>query len=152
MADVVDAPTRSRMMAGIRGRDTRPEQIVRKALFARGFRYRLDVRTLPGRPDIVLAKHRAAVFVHGCFWHQHPGCRLAARPATRPVFWAAKLGRNAERDLEVRGKLLDLGWRVAVIWECGTRHASAEMVDALTAWLGGDEPTLEHPLLGTRGN
>lgn len=147
MADVVDAPTRSRMMAGIRGRDTMPEQIVRKALFARGFRYRLDVRALPGRPDIVLSKYRAAVFVHGCFWHQHPGCRLAARPATRPAFWAAKLGRNAERDLEVRDKLLDLGWRVAVIWECGTRRASPEMVETLGAWLRSDAPSLEYPLL-----
>lgn len=124
MVDVVDRATRSRMMSAIRGRDTTPEVIVRKYLFAHGFRYRIAPRNLPGRPDIVLPKHRAVIFVHGCFWHRHPGCRYAATPATRPEFWRHKFRENVVRDKRVRHLLGVEGWRVLVIWECEVSIAS----------------------------
>ena len=117
MADIVDAATRSRMMSGIRRRDTKLEVAVRKALHARGFRYRVDVRKLPGCPDIVLPRWRAVIFVHGCFWHAHD-CGLCRIPSTRPEFWREKLSANAERDRRNETRLLDAGWRVATIWEC----------------------------------
>lgn len=118
MADVVDAATRSRMMAGIRGKDTKPELIVRKFLHQQGFRYRLHPRHLPGVPDLLLPKYHTVIFVHGCFWHQHPGCRYATMPKNNAEFWQAKLASNVERDLKVISKLKVDGWRVVVIWEC----------------------------------
>ena len=121
MADVVAPETRSRMMSGIRGKDTRPEMAVRKALHAVGFRFRLHRRDLPGAPDVVLPGRRVAVFVHGCFWHRHEGCRYAKLPATRPEFWKAKLEGNAERDGRNARALRALGWRVLVVWECAVR-------------------------------
>ena len=119
--DVVSAATRSRMMSGIRAHNTRPELLVRKLLFASGFRFRLHRRDLPGVPDIVLPRHRLAIFVHGCFWHQHPGCSLAKMPASNRTFWKEKLGRNLQRDRYNSEKLVALGWRVLVVWECSTR-------------------------------
>jgi DNA mismatch endonuclease, patch repair protein len=119
--DIVSAQTRSRMMAGIGPRNTRPELLVRRLLFAAGFRYRLHRRDLPGAPDIVLPRHRLAIFVHGCFWHQHPGCPLAKMPASNRAFWKDKLDRNQQRDCRNIEKLRSLGWRVLVIWECATR-------------------------------
>ena len=98
MADIVDRQTRSRMMSGIRGKNTKPEMILRRALHARGFRYRLHGKGVPGRPDLILAKHRAVIFVHGCFWHRHEGCRYATTPATRPEYWAEKFAANVRRD------------------------------------------------------
>lgn len=118
MADVVDAATRSRMMAGIRGKDTKPELIVRKFLHQQGFRYRLHPRHLPGVPDLLLPKYHTVIFVHGCFWHQHPGCRYATIPKNNAEFWQAKLASNVERDSKVISKLKIDGWRVVVIWEC----------------------------------
>ncbi|MCP9448068.1 MAG: very short patch repair endonuclease [Nitrospira sp.] len=108
------------MMAGIRGKNTRTEIAIRRCLFARGFRFRLHDASLPGRPDIVLAKYRAAVFVHGCFWHGHD-CRLFRVPASNRSFWAAKIRRNRMRDREVMRELAQLGWRTLVIWECSFR-------------------------------
>lgn len=105
-------------MAGIRGRDTKPELAVRRYLHRRGFRYRLHDRRLPGRPDLVLRKHRVALFVHGCFWHQHPGCRLAAKPGTNAEFWQAKLASNLARDARDQLRLAELGWRSITVWEC----------------------------------
>ena len=99
MADVVDSQTRSRMMAGIRSRDTKPELLVRRHLHAQGFRYRLNVRSLPGSPDLVLAKWRTVIFVHGCLWHRHPGCTLAYTPKSRQAFWLEKFGKNVARDV-----------------------------------------------------
>lgn len=119
MADVVSTETRSKMMASIRRRDTKPELVVRKALHAAGFRYRLDVRSLPGSPDIVLPKWRTAIFVHGCFWHRHPGCAYASTPATRSEFWQAKFDANVARDHRNESALLDAGWKIAIVWECG---------------------------------
>jgi len=121
MPDIVSPETRSRMMAGIRGRDTKPELAVRRYLDAQGFRYRLHARELPGRPDIVLPRHRAVVLVHGCFWHQHPECRFAYRPKSRAEFWAAKLEANTRRDRRDQSRLRELGWAVHVIWECELR-------------------------------
>ena len=115
--DVVDAATRSRMMAGIRGKDTKPELIVRRFLHRAGLRFRLHAK-VPGKPDLVLPKHRAAVFVHGCFWHRHEGCRYATTPANNAAAWQEKFAANVRRDAKVRQQLEELGWRVLVIWSC----------------------------------
>lgn len=117
MADVVDKATRSRMMSGIRGRDTKPELLVRKYLHAAGLRFRLG-SSLPGRPDIVLPRYRAAVFVHGCYWHRHQGCRFATTPSSNQEFWLKKFAANVERDKQVKVMLRKAGWRPLVIWEC----------------------------------
>ena len=120
MSDIVTPEVRSRMMRGIRGKDTEPELIVRRYLHSHGFRYSLHVKGLPGRPDIVLPKYGMVIFVHGCFWHRHPGCRLAYQPKSRQEFWEAKLAGNAERDVRDVTRLGALGWRVLTVWECGT--------------------------------
>lgn len=126
-------------MAGIKGRDTKPEVLIRKALFAAGFRFRLHRKDLPGSPDIVLPGRRVAVFVHGCFWHAHPGCRYAKTPATRREFWEAKLAANAERDRRARDALLSSGWRVLVVWECATRSTAVRnaLPELLKCWMDG---------------
>ena len=121
MTDIVDKDTRSRMMSGIRGKNTKPEILLRRALHARGFRYRLHVKTVSGRPDLVFPKHRVAIFVHGCFWHRHEGCRFASNPKTRPEFWAAKFAANVRRDHKVVTELSREGWRIATVWECALR-------------------------------
>lgn len=108
-------------MAAIRAKDTTPERIVRRTLFALGYRFRLHVRDLPGSPDIVLPRHRTIVFVHGCFWHRHARCRYAYTPKTRPSFWLGKFSENMKRDSVARQKLRRDGWKVLVIWECQTR-------------------------------
>ncbi len=131
MSDIVDPSTRSRMMAGIRGKDTRPEHFIRSALHRRGFRYRLHSRRLPGKPDLVLPRYHAVVFVHGCFWHRHPGCRYATFPASRPDFWEEKFRRNVERDQAHERQLVGAGWRVFVVWECGVRHDQSVVIDDL---------------------
>lgn len=139
--DVVSPAIRSRMMSGIKGKHTKPEMLARALLTAAGFRYRLHRRDLPGAPDIVLPGRKVAIFVHGCFWHAHEGCRLAATPATRPEFWKAKLAGNVERDEAAVAKLAMLGWRVLVVWECSTRKgAASDLLAALPAWIkGGSE-------------
>lgn len=142
MVDVVDAETRSRMMSGIRGRNTRPEIIVRSLLHRQGFRFRLHVRELPGKPDIVLPKYCAVIFVHGCFWHGHD-CPLYRLPDTRSDFWQNKIDGNRARDHKARAALLATGWRIAVVWECALRGAGAdpeEVAQRLTAWLRSNEP------------
>lgn len=145
MTDVVNSETRSRMMSGIRGKDTRPELALRKALHARGFRYRLHGQRVMGRPDLVLNRHRAVIFVHGCFWHRHGGCRYTTTPATRPAFWQAKFDANVRRDREVREALVNDCWRVAIVWECSLRRPEqvAATADLLVAWLQGKTPTIE---------
>lgn len=125
MADVVDAATRSRMMSGIRGVNTRPEMIVRRYLHSRGLRYRLHVKGLPGRPDIVLPKHRVVVEVRGCFWHQHTGCEFAVTPKSNAKFWRDKLASNVGRDVRSARALRAAGWRVYTIWECRAYRRSA---------------------------
>lgn len=145
MTDIVDRQTRSRMMAGIKGKNTKPELALRRALHARGFRYRLHSRKVHGRPDLVLPKHRAVIFVHGCFWHRHEGCRYATTPATRVAFWQAKFDANVARDSAVRDALLAAGWRVATIWECALRKPEkvAAAADQLSTWLLSETETLE---------
>lgn len=120
-------------MAAVRTRDTAPEMRVRRALHAAGLRYRLHDRRLPGSPDLVFARYRAVVFVHGCFWHQHPGCPKSALPATNHEFWAHKLRGNAERDRRQVAALEQAGWRVHVVWECESRDLGrlALLADAL---------------------
>ena len=144
MADVVDPATRSRMMSGIRGKNTKPELLIRKALHARGFRYRLHC-DLPGKPDICLPKHRAVIFVHGCFWHGH-GCHLFKWPNTRPEFWRAKIGRNREVDGSVEEQLAAAGWRVATIWECAVKGKSRlnldDVIERCADWLISDRERL----------
>ncbi len=118
MTDIVDKATRSRMMAGIRGTNTKPERIVRSWLHRQGLRFRLHKFGLPGRPDIILSKYRAAIFVHGCFWHRHPGCRYATTPASNAAFWQEKFRKSVARDRKKTAELRRLGWRVLTIWEC----------------------------------
>lgn len=141
MADVVSAETRSWMMSGIRGKDTKPEMTVRKALFAAGFRFRLHRGDLPGVPDIVLPGRKVAVFAHGCFWHRHEGCRFAVLPSTRPEFWKAKLEGNALRDRRNIKQLRALGWRVLVVWECAVREKGtlSGLPGILADWIRGQE-------------
>lgn len=122
--DIVSESQRSWNMSRIRARDTQPERTVRSALFKAGLRYRVDVHDLPGKPDIVLKRYRTVVFVHGCFWHRHPGCKLAYTPKSRNDFWEAKFERNVERDREVETQLRQAGWRYLVIWECEVRDDS----------------------------
>ena len=146
MADIVDRSTRSRMMSGIGGSNTKPETRLRKALHAAGLRYRLHVGKLPGRPDVVFPKFRAVVFVHGCFWHRHGGCRLTTMPATNKDFWQEKFDGNVLRDARNIAALKATGWRVAVVWECSLRGKSIDAVaDAVGGWLRSDELTLELP-------
>jgi DNA mismatch endonuclease (patch repair protein) len=129
------------MMSGIGGQNTKPEMIVRKALFAAGFRFRLHRKDLPGRPDIVLPKHQVVVFVHGCFWHSHPGCSNARIPTSRREFWEAKLAVNVERDRRATEALLSAGWRVLVVWECATRSTEVRQIlpMLLGNWIKGTE-------------
>lgn len=133
------------MMAGIGGKNTRPERCLRSALHARGLRFRIHAKELPGKPDIFLPRFRAAIFVHGCFWHRHRGCRYTTTPATRPEFWQEKFAGNVHRDAATVAALRKMEWRVAVVWECALR--TAEDVDAsvttLSAWLHGCDDTLE---------
>jgi DNA mismatch endonuclease (patch repair protein) len=145
MADIVDRQTRSRMMSGIRGKDTKPEMALRRALHARGFRYRLHGKCVPGRPDLILAKHRAVIFVHGCFWHRHEGCRFATTPATRPEFWAEKFTANVRRDRAACDALVADGWRVATIWECALRKPQSveQTIAAIEQWLLSEIRQLE---------
>lgn len=150
--DVVDRNTRSRMMAGIRRTHTKPEILVRRVLFSAGFRYRLHRRDLPGSPDVVLPGRRVAVFVHGCFWHQHPQCKFAKLPTSRPEFWAKKLARNMERDEHAVDLLLLDGWRVLTVWECATRDpiTLSSLEKILSNWILGKDSRgevrgFEHP-------
>jgi DNA mismatch endonuclease (patch repair protein) len=145
LADIVDKQTRSRMMAGIRGQDTKPELALRRALHARGFRFRLHAKNVPGRPDLVFPKHRAVVFVHGCFWHRHQSCRYATTPSTRPEFWRAKFESNVARDAAVHTMLLQAAWRVATVWECSLRKSAqvARTADLLAAWLPSEDSLID---------
>lgn len=118
MADVHEPATRSYNMSQISGKDTKPEMIVRKFLHANGFRYRLHVKHLPGKPDLVLPKHNSVIFVHGCFWHAHERCKYFKIPKTRTEWWKEKLYGNKERDVKYIQQLVEDGWNVIVVWEC----------------------------------
>ena len=134
------------MMAGIKGKDTKPEMELRHALHASGFRYRLHVGNLPGTPDLVFPKFKAAIFVHGCFWHRHAACRLASTPATNAKFWQDKFDANVERDRRNLAALNNLGWRTAIVWECATRKMSKnQIVNSVGTWLYTKELNLALP-------
>lgn len=131
---------RSRNMAAIRGRDTTPERRVRSLLHQLGYRFRLHRRDLPGSPDIVLPKHHTVVFVHGCFWHRHPGCRYTTTPRTRTAFWQAKFRQNVERDARQISELRAAGWSVVVVWECELRGIEALTTRLRTIGRGENRP------------
>lgn len=127
MADKLTPEQRHKCMSSIRSRNTKPEVLVRKYLFARGFRFRINVRRLPGTPDIVLRKYRTVIFVNGCFWHGHEGCRYYVLPKTNTDFWQAKIERNRERDHSERLQLRLMGWHVIQVWECQLKPKSREL-------------------------
>lgn len=146
MTDVVSPETRSRMMSGIRGKNTKPEILIRSQLHQSGYRFRIHDSKLPGKPDIVLKKYQAVIFVHGCFWHQHE-CYLFKWPKTRPDFWREKIGRNYENDKIVIKKLISLNWRVCIIWECAVKGSKIKnlpsILASMSAWLNSKENRLE---------
>lgn len=133
MAD--PTPARSRNMAAIKGKNTRPEKALRSGLFALGLRFRLHSKALPGSPDLVFPKYRAVVFVHGCFWHRHSGCRFTAVPRNNADFWGGKFAGNVKRDQAALEQLHELGWRVAIVWECAMRASPQRAVLQLSSWL-----------------
>lgn len=137
MADIVDSKTRSRMMSGIRGKNTKPEIIIRKGLFQLGFRYRLHDKKLIGKPDFVLRKLRAVIFIHACFWHKY-NCHLFKRPKTRPEFWKNKIKSNHKNDLQAINAMQNSGWRVCIVWECALKGANRDignLLEKLANWL-----------------
>jgi DNA mismatch endonuclease (patch repair protein) len=134
MPDVFNPEERSRIMAKVRGENTSPERLVRSLIHKMGYRFRLNVKDLPGKPDIVLKKHKKVIFVHGCFWHQHEGCPHAARPSSNTEYWNKKLDRNMLRDRENMHKLEYLGWNVLIVWECETRDRE-KLIDKLKVFL-----------------
>ena len=132
MADVHSPETRSYNMSRIRGKNTKPEEFVRKYLFAQGLRYRKNDARLPGKPDIVLPKYKTVIFVNGCFWHAHEGCRYFVWPKNNAEFWKKKIGGNIERDSKNQRLLTELGWKVIVVWECELKHSTfAKTLNAL---------------------
>lgn len=134
------------MMAGIRNKNTKPEMQIRKGLHALGFRYSLHKKSLPGKPDLVLSKYKAVIFVNGCFWHGHD-CPLFRLPSTRPEFWGPKINRNRENDIRAETQLLEKGWRIAKIWECALRgrhkRGLPEVINILENWLSSKSAHLE---------
>lgn len=146
MADIVPADVRSRMMAGIRGTNTKPELLLRKSLHAQGFRFRLHDPALPGKPDIVLPRYRAIILAHGCFWHGHD-CHLFKWPSTRPEFWQTKIARNRDVDACTETALAEAGWRQAIVWECAlkgrTRLPLEDVISACAEWLRSDRQRIE---------
>lgn len=143
MPDLVSKEVRSRMMAGIRGSNTRPEMLLRKGLHGRGWRYRLHGRRLPGKPDLVFPGRTALIFANGCFWHGHD-CHLFRWPESRGEFWRTKINSNITRDRRVREQLLATGWRVAEVWECTLKGREKlpleDVLDACETFLRGDSP------------
>lgn len=129
MADVHDKVTRSRNMAAIKGKNTKPEVWLRKELFKRGFRYRLHRKDLPGKPDIVLPRYKTVIFVNGCFWHLHEGCRYFKLPKSNTEFWRSKILGNKERDLRNHRTLASSGWQVIIVWECAIKRAMKDPSD-----------------------
>jgi len=148
--DIVDSQTRSRMMSKVKQKNTRPEVSLRAALHKRGLRYRLNVRSLPGSPDLVFPGRRAVVFVHGCFWHGHD-CRYGTIPKTRQAFRCEKFATNQARDARVVSQLMEAGWRVLTVWECSIKtSADVDIVASLVErWLRGTSKGLVIPLAGS---
>lgn len=158
MVDVHTPDVRSKNMRAIRSANTKPELVLRKALHAAGFRYRLTKKDLPCKPDIVLTKYQTAIFVHGCFWHGH-SCKYFRLPQSRPEFWSNKINQNKVRDLNATSKLIQYGWKIVVVWECALRPSSgigiAEVVRQVSGFLlkAGDSPgVLEIPVSAIGGS
>ncbi|MBR1161004.1 very short patch repair endonuclease [Bradyrhizobium elkanii] len=146
MIDVVDRITRSRMMSGIRGKNTQPELALRRALHREGFRYRLHAPDLPGSPDIVLPKHKSVVEVRGCFWHRHERCIYCTTPSSNKEFWRRKFNETVKRDERNRLALRRLGWRIAIVWECSVKNNGANVVaERLKNWLQSGSPFKQIP-------
>ena len=139
MADTLTIAERSRLMSRIRGKDTAPERLVRSLLHRAGYRFRIHVRGLPGTPDVVLPRYRAVVFVNGCFWHRHAGCKIATMPKSHRAFWREKFARNVANDRKHRRRLKRMGWRVATVWSCQLRHPE-RVLAKLETWLGPRRP------------
>ncbi|MCY4150462.1 MAG: very short patch repair endonuclease [Gammaproteobacteria bacterium] len=139
MIDNVSPSTRSRMMRAIPSKNTKPELSLRKGLFRAGFRFRLHRKNLAGKPDIVLTKYNAVIFVHGCFWHRHEGCSLATMPSSHKDYWMRKFDSNVERDNRNREQLISSGWRVAIVWECGLRKHPDRVISDVAHWLKNDD-------------
>jgi DNA mismatch endonuclease (patch repair protein) len=135
MVDIFSPSQRSRLMARINSKDTKPEWVLRSALHRLGFRYRLGGAGLPGRPDLVLPRYRTAIFVHGCFWHRHPGCRRATMPRRNAAFWAAKLEANVRRDADNVRALEQAGWQVLTLWECALYRDPVAVAETVAAAL-----------------
>jgi DNA mismatch endonuclease, patch repair protein len=134
-------------MSAVRSHGTRPEKLVRSALHRKGFRFRLQIKQLPGTPDLVLRKYKAVIFINGCFWHQHQNCKAAHIPKTRSEFWQKKFTRNVVRDQKVLYQLKILGWRTAIIWECSlTKKQQENTLRRLALWLGWGGEYLEIPV------
>lgn len=136
--DIVSPEKRSRMMAGIKGKNTRPEMAVRKLAHAMGFRFRLHRKSLPGSPDLVFPRLRRVIFVHGCFWHRHPGCRLAYTPKSNTKFWLDKFEGNMQRDALALEALDALGWEVLIVWECEVSNLPA-LTQKLNLFLAAEQ-------------
>lgn len=149
MADIKSPEERSRNMAKIRSKDTKPESWFRGKLFERGYRYWKNANHIPGHPDLWLAKCNTAIFVHGCFWHRHNGCKYAYLPKSRVEFWTDKFQRNAERDQKVRDELAVVGVRILIVWECTVKQMmktdsyEKEILEKTAAFLNSDEMYLE---------
>lgn len=146
MTDRVDSATRSRMMAAVKSRDTKPELLIRSILHQKGFRFRLHVKDLPGKPDIVLPKYRSVILINGCFWHGHENCRFFKIPSTRTEFWEEKIHKNKINDSKAIAKLLAENWRVCVIWQCKIRESKknlTELADIISSFITGKEKFLE---------
>ncbi|NHN91653.1 very short patch repair endonuclease [Acetobacter sicerae] len=146
LPDIVSPEQRSRMMSGIRGKDTKPEMVLRQGLHALGFRFRLHDRKLPGTPDLVFPKYHAVILVHGCFWHGHD-CHLFRLPGSRTEFWRTKIDRNRAVDVRTQLALRNAGWRVGTVWECAMRGkgrlSMENILEACSAWLKSDASELE---------
>lgn len=147
MVDVVSPEKRSEMMSGIKGKDTKPEILVRKALYSRGFRYRLHDKALPGKPDLVLKKYNVAIQIHGCFWHGHSDCHLFRYPKSKQDFWREKIGGNIQRDRIKEAALMEQGWRFLKIWECALKGKKKlpleEVISKTEEFILSDQKKLE---------
>lgn len=146
MVDIVDSSTRSRMMAGIKSKNTKPELLIRSLLHNRGFRFRLHVKDLPGKPDIVLPKYHSVIFVNGCFWHGHKNCHFFKLPSTRTEFWQAKIFKNQVNDAKSIELLLNNNWRVCIVWGCSIRGAKKDLnkvINSISEWLLSTESFIE---------
>ena len=145
MVDIVDKKTRSRMMSGIRSKNTKPEILIRSLLHRNGFRFRIHDKKLAGKPDIVLKRYNAIIFVHGCFWHGH-NCRLFKWPKTRPEFWKTKILGNKENDKKALLSNQEQGWRICIIWECSVKGSGKDMIEItrnISEWLKSDSAFME---------